>query len=68
MEVLRSKDEAFTRFRKIKARAEVKKKCKLLTFRSDRGGELTSGEFDAFCDENRVEVPNAIGRSLGEDH
>ena len=52
--VLRSKDEAFTRFRKIKARAEAEKKCKLLAFRSDRGGEFNSGEFHAFCDENGI--------------
>jgi hypothetical protein len=49
LEVLRSKDETFTHFCKIKARAEAEKRCKLLTFHSYRGGE-----FKSFCDENGI--------------
>ena len=45
LELLKSKDEAYQRFRKIKAMAETVGQCKLRAFRSDRGGEFNSTEF-----------------------
>ena len=38
----------------MKALAENKQNCKLLAFRSDRGGEFNSVEFSGFCEENGV--------------
>jgi hypothetical protein len=51
LEVLRSKDEAFRYFRKVKALAESDRQVKLRVFRSDRGGEFNSNEFNQFCEE-----------------
>lgn len=51
IEVLRSKDEAFRFFKKVKAEAENKSEAKLLGFRSDRGGEFNSLEFIRYCEE-----------------
>uniref|UniRef100_A0ACD5ZTS1 Uncharacterized protein n=1 Tax=Avena sativa TaxID=4498 RepID=A0ACD5ZTS1_AVESA len=55
LELLKSKDEAFARFRKIQALAEAKQQCRLRAFRSDRGGELNSGEIKAWCAQEGVE-------------
>jgi hypothetical protein len=49
LEVLKSKDQAFRFFRKIKAEA-----VSLRAFRSDHGGEFNSNEFMIFCEEQRV--------------
>jgi transposase InsO family protein len=54
IEVIRTKDEAFARFRKIRARGEVQGKCKLFAFRSDCGGEFNLLDFKAYCDEGGV--------------
>jgi transposase InsO family protein len=51
IEVLRTKDEAFRFFRKIKAHAELQSGAKLRAFRSDRGGEFNSREFTSYCEE-----------------
>ena len=48
LEVLRSKDEAFKFFRKIKAAAETQCGAKLRAFRTDRGGKFNSNEFTAY--------------------
>jgi hypothetical protein len=54
LEVIRFKDEAFARFRKIRAHAEAHGRCKLLVFRSDRDGEFNSAAFKEYCDEGGV--------------
>jgi hypothetical protein len=54
LEVLRSKDEAFLYFKKIKALAESDRGVRLRAFRTDRGGEFNSIEFTRFCEEQGV--------------
>jgi hypothetical protein len=54
LEVLRSKDEALSFFKKVKARAEAERECRLLAFRSDRGGEFNSLDFADFCDASGI--------------
>uniref|UniRef100_A0ACD5TR82 Uncharacterized protein n=1 Tax=Avena sativa TaxID=4498 RepID=A0ACD5TR82_AVESA len=51
IEVLRTKSKAFSFFKKVKAAAETRSGCKLLAFRSDRGGEFNSTEFVSYCTE-----------------
>jgi len=51
VEFLKTKDEAFSRFKKIQVMAEAEKGCKLRAFRSDRGGEFNSLEFSQYCEE-----------------
>ena len=51
LEVLKSKDEAFRYFKKIKAHAEMQGNAKLRAFCTDRGGEFTSNEFATYCEE-----------------
>ena len=50
LELIRTKDEALRFFKKVKALAENEQNCKLLAFRSDRGGEFNSAEFSEFCE------------------
>ncbi|KAJ9541813.1 hypothetical protein OSB04_028319 [Centaurea solstitialis] len=52
--LLKEKSEAFTHFKKFKALAENEIGKSLKVFRSDRGGEVTSLEFNTFCDQNGV--------------
>lgn len=40
----------FERFKRFKALVEQETRTKLRNFRTDRGGEFTSHEFQAFCD------------------
>uniref|UniRef100_A0ACD6A031 Uncharacterized protein n=1 Tax=Avena sativa TaxID=4498 RepID=A0ACD6A031_AVESA len=54
LELLRSKDEALSFFKKVKATAEVERECKLIAFRSDRGGEFNSRDFIEFCEANCI--------------
>ncbi|KAE8767964.1 hypothetical protein D1007_60605 [Hordeum vulgare] len=54
VEMLRTKDEAFARFKKVKAAAEAQGECRLLAFRSDRGGEFNSGAFKLYCAESGI--------------
>lgn len=54
VEMLRTKDEAFRFFRKIKALAENERDVKLKAFRTDRGGEFNSIEFSDYCDEHGI--------------
>ena len=54
LELLKSKDEAYERFRKIQAAAEAKGQCKLLAFRSDHGGEFNSIEFRSYCEQRDI--------------
>ena len=52
--LLREKSEAFDRFKSFKEMVEKRTGLKLKTFRTDRGGEFTSTEFNTFCDENGI--------------
>ena len=54
LELLQTKDEAFDRFKKIKARAEAESNCNLLAFRSDQGGEFNSIAFHKYCDDGGI--------------
>ena len=54
VEMLRTKDEAFRFFRKIRALAENKRDVKLKAFRTDRDGEFNSIEFGGYCDEHGI--------------
>ena len=49
--MLKSKDEAFKYFKKIKAAAENEMGVKLKAFRTDCGGEFNSIEFEDYCNE-----------------
>lgn len=51
VEMLRSKDEAFKCFKKIKAAVENELDVKLKAFRIDREGEFNSDEFTSYCVE-----------------
>ena len=51
IELLKSKDEAHTCFKRIQTMAEAEGNCKLRAFRSDRGGEFNSTDFQAYCSE-----------------
>ena len=46
--LLRSKDEAFEAFKKLKAATEMEHKLKVRTLRTDCGGEFTSSEFNDY--------------------
>jgi len=52
--LLKEKSEAFLHFKKFKALAENELGKSLKVFRSDRGGEFTSLEFNSFCDINGI--------------
>ena len=54
LELLRSKDEAYSHFKKIKVMAEADGNCKLRVFRSDRGGEFNSIEFREYCEQSGI--------------
>ncbi|KAI3721795.1 hypothetical protein L2E82_32813 [Cichorium intybus] len=51
---LKYKSESFEYFRKFKALVEKQSGKALKVLRTDRGGEFTSKEFDAFCDEQGI--------------
>ena len=51
---MKEKSEAFTHFKKFKALMENEIGKTLKVFRSDRGGEFTSLEFNSFCEQNGV--------------
>ena len=52
---LRNKSEALSVFKRFKATVELQSGYKLKKFRSDRGGEFTSAEFDSFCADVGIE-------------
>jgi transposase InsO family protein len=54
VEFLATKDEAFRCLKKVKPLAETESSTKLRAFRSDRGGEFNSIEFQEFCDEQGI--------------
>jgi len=51
---LRKKSEALDRFKVFKARVENEIGVKIKCLRSDRGGEFTFGEFNAFCEKHGI--------------
>ncbi|WZZ60567.1 hypothetical protein YC2023_060674 [Brassica napus] len=48
--LLREKSEAFESFKKMRSAIEQETEEKIQGFRSDRGGEFVSQEFNSFCD------------------
>lgn len=48
--LLKGKDEAFEKFKKFKAMIEQETGASIKTFRTDRGGEFLSNEFQELCD------------------
>jgi hypothetical protein len=51
---LKSKAETFEKFKSFKAQVEAETGKKILTLRTDRGGEFTSGLFNNFCSQNGI--------------
>jgi transposase InsO family protein len=51
---LKTKDEALNCFKTYKTEVEKQLEKKIKRFRSDRGGEYFSNEFDLFCVEHGV--------------
>jgi hypothetical protein len=54
IQLLATKDEAFSCFKKVKALAETESGGRLRAFRSDRGGEFNSIDFKEYCDEHGI--------------
>lgn len=48
--LLKDKGQAFEKFKKFKTIVELETKAKIKCFRTDRGGEFTSTEFNKFCE------------------
>lgn len=51
---LKEKSAALTVFKQFKSLVENERKCKIVTIRSDRGGEYTSNSFQEFCREHGI--------------
>ena len=51
---LKSKSEAFKKFKLFKAKDEIESGRKIKCLRLDNGGEFTSGEFKSFYDEEGI--------------
>lgn len=52
--MLKSKDEAFIAFKKFQALVENGKDKKVQVFRTDRGGEFCSKQFNSYCEETGI--------------
>ena len=52
--LLKTKDEALHYFKIYKAEVENQLERKIKHFRSDRGGEYSSNEFNLFCEEHGI--------------
>ena len=52
--LMKDKSEAFTKFKTMKSLVEQETWEKIQTFRTDRGGEFTSNEFNTFCENSEV--------------
>lgn len=52
--LLKEKSEAFEKFKCFKTRMEQERQTMVKTFRTDRGGEFISHEFQAYCDKNGI--------------
>lgn len=51
---LESKSETFQKFKHFKAKVEKQSGLCIKTFRTDRGGEFLSREFNLFCEESGI--------------
>jgi len=49
IQLIQTKDKAFFAFKEVKEVIEVEKNTKIKGFRTDRGGEFRSAEFDEYC-------------------
>jgi transposase InsO family protein len=52
--LLKTKDETLNCFKTYKAKVENRLEKKIKCFRSDRGDEYFSNEFDSFCAEHAI--------------
>lgn len=52
--LLREKSEAFESFKRFKVMVEQETKVVIHTLRTDRGGEFTSHNFEAYCERNGI--------------
>ena len=52
--LLKEKSEAFEKFKRFNARVEQESRTTIKTFRTDRGEEFVSHEFNTFCEENGI--------------
>lgn len=52
--LLGEKGETFDKFRKFKAIVEKETGTTIATFRTDRGGEFVSSEFQSYCENNGI--------------
>lgn len=52
--LLKTKDEAFEKFKNFKTVIEQDLGTKIRTFRTDRGGEFVSHDFNAFCEASGI--------------
>lgn len=52
--LLKTKDQALNALNKIKTAAEMEVDLKLKALRTDRGGELTSKEFEVYCEKHGI--------------
>lgn len=54
MVLLKEKSEAFCKFKNFKKIVEHETGATIKTFRTDRGGEFVSHDFDLYCDQNGI--------------
>ena len=52
--LLKEKSEAFDKFKHFKAVTELETGATIKTFRTDRGGEFSSHEFNLYCNKNGI--------------
>ncbi|WZZ26643.1 hypothetical protein YC2023_010044 [Brassica napus] len=52
--LLKQKSDAFVKFKRLKSLIEQQLREKISTFRSDRGGEFVSHEFNSYCEEEDI--------------
>lgn len=52
--LLKEKSEAFTKFKTFKTLVEQETKMQIQKFRTDRGGEFVSREFNTYCSESGI--------------
>lgn len=53
--LLKEKNEAFGKFKKLKEVVEKETGKRILTFRTDRGGEFVSHEFKSYCESSGIQ-------------